>query len=30
MSAPLLQFDEPDAVVGAIREVYDQSRNAAH
>jgi pimeloyl-ACP methyl ester carboxylesterase len=29
-SSEYVEFDEPDAVVVAIREVYDQSRNAAH
>jgi hypothetical protein len=27
-SSEYVQFDAPDAVVDAIREVYDQSRNA--
>jgi hypothetical protein len=27
-SSEYVEFDEPDAVVGAIRDVYNQSRNA--
>jgi hypothetical protein len=27
-SSEYVEFDEPEAVVGAIREVYEQSRNA--